>query len=116
MALHELATNAAKHGALQARSGTIDVSWSIIERDGGEPRVEFNWQENDGPAVAAPQRQGFGRTVLERVVPVSLGGEASLTFPEGGARWRLEVPLDMLTREGSAAMPVPLVPAQSAAT
>ena len=100
LALHELATNAAKHGALQAPTGTIDVTWSIQERDGDPPDLKFCWRETGGPITSEPpSRRGFGRTVLERVVPASMGGSASLSFPEGFAQWCLHVPVAMLTQQ-----------------
>ncbi len=103
LALHELATNAVKHGALRAETGTIEISWSIDEGHGTEPRIEFYWKEAGGPAIEEPLRSGFGRTVLERVVPRSLAGSASLSFPEGGAQWRLDAPFTMLTKKGTQA-------------
>jgi PAS domain S-box-containing protein len=99
LALHELATNAAKHGALQTDTGTIDVTWSIRQAQGAEPRLELSWKEAGGPVVAEPQRRGFGRTVLEQVVPKSVGGSASLTFPAGGLQYILDAQLGLLTKQ-----------------
>lgn len=104
LALHELATNAAKHGALQANAGTIDVTWRILDRSENEPQLELCWRESGGPNPKEfPQRRGFGRTVLERVVPASMGGSASLVFEGGGASWRLQAPVAMLTQQPAAA-------------
>jgi two-component sensor histidine kinase len=90
MALHELATNAVKHGAL-AGNGTIRVKWSIEERDG--PAVfSMAWLEEGGPPVAKPRRSGFGRTVIERMIAQALEGTASLDFAPGGIAWRFTCP------------------------
>jgi two-component sensor histidine kinase len=90
MALHELATNAVKHGAL-AGNGTIRVEWSIEERDG--PAVfSMAWLEEGGPPVAKPRRSGFGRTVIERMIAQALEGTASLDFAPGGIAWRFTCP------------------------
>jgi PAS domain S-box-containing protein len=91
LALHELATNAVKHGALSVADGKIDVSWAV---DGGA--LVFSWREI-GNVAREPGRRGFGRTVLEQVVPRSLGGAASLQFDDRGVEWRLQAPLERLT-------------------
>jgi PAS domain S-box-containing protein len=97
LALHELATNAAKHGALAAKQGSIEVSWRILSDGLDEPRVEFCWRESGVKNYFEPIRRGFGRTVLEHVVPQALAGSASLEFTGGGARWRLDAPYVMFT-------------------
>jgi two-component sensor histidine kinase len=90
MALHELATNAVKHGAL-AGNGTIRVEWSIEEREG--PAVfGMAWLEDGGPPVAKPRRSGFGRTVIERMIAQALEGKAILDFAPGGIVWRFTCP------------------------
>lgn len=96
LALHELATNAAKHGALHDGSGTLHVSWRLLTEPGYEPTVEFIWQEAGGNLTPS-SRRGFGRTVLERVVPAALAGKAELNISASGAIWRLRAPLTMLT-------------------
>jgi PAS domain S-box-containing protein len=98
LALHELATNAAKHGAFASSTGAISVSWHIAGQ-GGEAHVEFRWQEENGLATERPGRSGFGRTVLERVVPATLGGTASLEFRDGKVCWLLQAPLSALTKK-----------------
>ncbi|HEY8615700.1 HWE histidine kinase domain-containing protein [Phenylobacterium sp.] len=88
MAVHELATNAAKHGALGAPDGRVDVAWEVR----GE-RVHVVWQETGGPAVTAPSRRGFGTTVLERALGGAVGGETRLDWRAVGLRCELELPL-----------------------
>jgi two-component sensor histidine kinase/integral membrane sensor domain MASE1 len=68
LALHELATNAAKYGALSDRNGKIGIYWTII-REGESSRLKLKWQEKGGPQVAQPARQGFGTTLLKAVFP-----------------------------------------------
>lgn len=95
MALHELATNAAKHGALSAPSGRVEVSWEVSDRDSSETGgvLELSWREHGGPAVREPDRRGFGSRLLEQALPRQLGGEAVLTFAPDGMEYRLEAPL-----------------------
>lgn len=78
LALHELATNAAKYGALSVPDGLVEIRWFNAEGDVSS-KVQFEWQERDGPRVAAPGRQGFGSKLLRSVFP-----KAQLDFvPEG---------------------------------
>ena len=79
LAFHELATNAAKYGALSVDSGHVDIDWRHAD---GEVRVR--WSERDGPAVEPPDRRGFGRVLLERLVGPTLNGSVALDFrPDG---------------------------------
>ena len=93
LALHELATNAAKYGALSTERGRIRISWGLIG-DRAERRFRIAWVESGGPEVAAPERRGFGRTVVERNVARVLEGEVQLDFAKDGVRWSLVVPDD----------------------
>lgn len=68
--MHELATNAAKHGSLTTESGTVSVRWSV-DTSATEPTIVFQWQERGGPPVTPPKRKGFGTVLLERAVPTS---------------------------------------------
>ena len=88
-ALHELATNASKHGALTAPQGRVLVSWRGPEPD---DRLHFEWIERDGPAVQSSLRQGFGYLVLAELVAQSLQGTAKLDFAPTGIQWRLDIP------------------------
>jgi two-component sensor histidine kinase len=93
MALHELATNAAKYGALSNAEGTVLVDWSAFDRPKGR-RLRLHWRENGGPPVAAERRRGFGSTLIEKSVAAQLGGTAKLDFSEAGLSCTLECPLD----------------------
>ena len=85
LALHELASNSAKYGALSGDTGTATLRWSV-ERDGG---FEFTWVEAGGPPVAPPERSGFGSRLLERIVASYFDGSSELDLPTDGLRFRL---------------------------
>lgn len=99
MALHELATNAAKHGALANDSGRIGISWSVASD--GERTFHLAWTEQGGPPVVAPTRTGFGRTVLERMITGTLGGCATLQFADGGVTWTFSGPSAGVLEDGA---------------
>ena len=79
--LHELATNAAKYGALSEGGGMVEVRWS---RPPEERAVHLHWSEHGGPVVQPPTRKGFGHTLIERSVRYELDGSARLSFPPSG--------------------------------
>lgn len=92
MALHELATNAAKYGALSAPTGTLTVAWSVAATEGGR-RLWIEWQESGGPIVQQPTDRGFGTRLVERGIREELKGSAQLAFEPAGLHCRLEIPL-----------------------
>ena len=82
LALHELATNAAKYGALSVPSGHIEITWEVEQAN--SPRFFFRWQERGGPSVAVPARKGFGSRLIEGALAMELDGEVRITYdPEG---------------------------------
>jgi PAS domain S-box-containing protein len=87
LALHELATNAGKYGALSTEKGRVDVFWAI---DGDTFAV--SWTEHDGPPVSAPERGGFGTIVMKTMTERSLNGAVGLDYPPSGVMWRLTCP------------------------
>jgi two-component sensor histidine kinase len=87
LALHELATNASKHGALSTPHGEVAIRWQLEEAD---DRIKFSWHENGGPPVVPPQRRGFGRVVIEQIVPRALNGSGKLEFQPSGVSWTFE--------------------------
>jgi two-component sensor histidine kinase len=87
LALHELATNAGKYGALSTDTGLVYVSW---ETDDGT--FTMSWTEREGPLVSAPQRRGFGTIVMEVMAERSLNGKVELLYPSAGLTWRLICP------------------------
>jgi PAS domain S-box-containing protein len=90
LAIHELATNAIKHGALSVEQGVVDLCWGA---DSTSHMFHFDWKERHGPAVNTTSHNGFGTVILERVVPASFGGTASLSDSAEGFSWHLEAPL-----------------------
>lgn len=90
MALHELAVNAAKYGALSAPSGQVRVSW----RPSGPGRLRLEWEELGGPPVQPPSRRGFGSQLVEKALASELGGEVRLEFPPEGVRCSMDMALD----------------------
>ena len=91
MALHELATNALKYGALANDVGTVNIEWG---RECKGPRDEFwmTWQESGGPPVVEPTRRGFGTTVISRLLTTSLGGNVEVRYAVTGFSWTLRCP------------------------
>ena len=94
MVLHELATNAAKHGALSAPEGRVELSWS--RADGA---LHLLWREEGGPPVGTPSRRGFGRQLIERAVAHDLRGQAEIDFAREGLSYRLRAPLAEIAAE-----------------
>jgi len=88
LVLHELATNAIKHGAFSTPAGRVGVRW-CVERD----QLDLEWCESGGPPVAKPKHTGFGSLLIEQAVPYELGGTATLEFEPGGVRCKITVPL-----------------------
>jgi PAS domain S-box-containing protein len=92
LALHELATNASKYGALSNAAGFISISWRLDPKMAKDRRLHLVWQEHDGPPVIAPTRGGFGRMVIELMVGQALRGSVQLEFPSTGVVWHLQIP------------------------
>jgi two-component sensor histidine kinase len=92
MAIHELTTNAAKHGALSTFGGKVEVRWRI---EPGElaPMLHFSWVEHGGPRVSTPTRQGFGSRLLKRVLAAQLQADVSMEFAEEGLRFSMKMPI-----------------------
>ena len=86
LVFHELATNAAKYGALSAPGGRLEVSWRVA---GDEIAVE--WVESGGPEVTVPKRRSFGSNLIERSLG-GFGGSAKLEFAPGGVICRMALP------------------------
>jgi PAS domain S-box-containing protein len=93
LALHELATNAAKYGALSNESGVVELRWHVVHEDEA-PRFCLTWSEQGGPPILAPPaRRGFGSRLIERSFATEVGGEVKLTYAPTGLVCRLEAPL-----------------------
>jgi PAS domain S-box-containing protein len=103
MAVHELATNAGKYGALANASGLISVAWSVESRCGQEPVFTMIWRERGGPPVKAPARQGFGTAVMCEMTEMSLSAEVGLDFEATGLTWRLGCAAEEVLEESQSA-------------
>jgi two-component sensor histidine kinase len=93
MIVHEIATNAAKYGALSNETGTVRLDWEITE-DAPKPRLRMIWTEAGGPVVTAPVQRGFGSRLIERSARDQLGGEATVDFLPRGVVYTISCALD----------------------
>jgi PAS domain S-box-containing protein len=97
LVLHELATNARKHGALSVPQGRLSVTWQM--RTNGGCSLLLSWKESHGPRVSAPSAHGFGRTLIEQTVRAR-GGEASVDYRTDGLSCEIKLPLPETARPG----------------
>lgn len=98
LAIHELATNAIKYGALSEHGGKVRISWTFD----GEPaatHLSLKWIEQDGPPVSPPLRRGFGHVVIGEMVERSLNGKVAIDFAPEGMNWRASIPAVHLVRD-----------------
>ena len=93
MVFHELATNAAKYGALSSPTGMVRVSWQTVLGAGVPPVLVLQWREESGPPVKVPKRRGFGSRLIEGSVKGDLGGSSRMVFDPDGLNCRLEIEL-----------------------
>jgi len=91
MVLHEMATNAAKYGALSTRQGHIEITWQLS--GGNEKSVELVWQERGGPAVEPRSPGGFGTKLIDHVISHDLDGSSKVDFDPAGVRWTIAFPV-----------------------
>ncbi len=91
MVVHELATNAAKYGALSAPGGRVLIEWSVVDEGAGES-LALTWAEIGGPPVIAPARRGVGLTVIQEAIGYELGGKVDLQFAPTGVRCEMIIP------------------------
>jgi PAS domain S-box-containing protein len=99
LAIHELATNAIKYGALSESGGKVSVSWTLDGNSGAPGPLLLNWIERDGPPVSPPSRKGFGHVVVGEMVERSLGGKVAVEFATEGLKWRVSIPNANLVSE-----------------
>ncbi len=95
LATHELATNAAKYGALSNTAGKLHITWDVKRHDSGERMFRLQWAEHGGPLLAAPKpaKAGFGRTAIEKSLAQAVDGVVVLDFPPQGLVCTIEAPL-----------------------
>jgi len=92
MALHELATNATRHGALAGAAGRVEVTWDLRTHEGVRT-VRLDWRERGGPPVQGAQREGFGTTLLRKILPMQVNAAVEVRFEGDGLACRIEAPL-----------------------
>ena len=93
LVLHEMATNAAKYGALSSEAGTVTLDWELHE-EGADRTLRMTWTEAGGPEVTAPVQRGFGSRLIERSARDQLGGEATVDFLPGGVVYTVTCALE----------------------
>ena len=98
MALHELATNAGKYGALSNREGRVRISWRVATS--GQQVFSMSWLEDGGPAVATPTRHGFGQMVIGPMAGAAVHGTAEILFHATGIAWNLSAPIESTIESG----------------
>ncbi|WP_309090424.1 HWE histidine kinase domain-containing protein [Phenylobacterium sp.] len=92
LALHELATNAAKYGALSAVGGRVDLIWDVVSEDGAT-KLRLDWRESGGPPVEPPKRTGFGTRLIERGLSADLQGRVTIEYLPAGVVCAIEARL-----------------------
>jgi two-component sensor histidine kinase len=92
LVMHELATNAAKHGALSVAGGRVDVHWKIV--GDAPPHLELTWTELGGPKIERLSKRGFGMELIERGLRFELQGETRVEIVDGSLQWRMIIPAD----------------------
>lgn len=92
MALHELATNAAKYGALSTDDGYVTINWELVGA-GADRRLSLRWSESGGPPVTAPTRKGFGSVLIQRLLAAELGGEVNVAYETSGVVCTIDAPM-----------------------
>jgi len=96
MAFHELSTNALKHGAFSVETGQVAVTWTVSEEAPSMFRI--TWKEHGGPAPKPKTKSGFGKLVLEKLMPAAVEGTAETEAGPDGITWTLSAPLDHVLR------------------
>jgi two-component system, chemotaxis family, CheB/CheR fusion protein len=92
MALHELATNAAKYGALSSKEGHVEIVWRLNGND-DDRRLNLTWTESGGPPVATPKRKGFGARMIERALAQELSGKVRVAYDASGVVCTIDAPM-----------------------
>src|SRR5262249_9107814 len=99
MGIHELATNAAKHGALSVKGGRVEVAWRVAAG-----RMHLRWREHGGPPVHPPARRGFGLRVIEASFRQQRPGSVELGFAPSGLSCEVDLPLTRLSARRAVAL------------
>jgi two-component sensor histidine kinase len=94
MVLHELVTNAVKHGALSKPDGRVSVHWDRHSRGDAGTSLTIEWREFGGPPIVAPIQFSYGANLIRELIPHELGGKVDLVFAAEGVCCRIEIPLE----------------------
>lgn len=100
LAIHELATNAMKYGALSSDTGKVSLRWSVAQAE-GERRLEIEWRESGGPPVSNPSHKGFGTAIITRNPEMALRGKVTLDYAPEGVVWRVVTTEKVFSGDGS---------------
>lgn len=100
LAIHELATNAMKYGALSSETGKVTLRWGLVQDD-GKQRLDIEWRESGGPPVSRPSHKGFGTAIITRNPEMALRGEVMLDYAPEGVVWRVSTTDNVFSSEGS---------------
>jgi two-component sensor histidine kinase len=103
MTFHELATNAAKYGALSAPAGRVEIVWTVVTDETRSRRLNLRWAERNGPTVAAPLARGFGSRLIEQSITQQLDGQVKLRFEPEGLVCEITIPLHVQDETAQAA-------------
>ena len=98
LVFHELATNAAKYGALSVASGCVKVAWRVVETD-GVASFALDWREEGGPAIAPPKGAGFGSRLIKISIEQDLAGVIDIQYPPTGLTCVIQAPLPVPAAE-----------------
>jgi PAS domain S-box-containing protein len=101
LAIHELATNAIKYGALSAPTGKVRISWMLDGNAGASSQLSLNWIEQGGPPATPPSRKGFGHVVIVDMIERSLNGKVAVEFAVEGLKWSVSMPATNLVSDQS---------------
>jgi PAS domain S-box-containing protein len=99
MGFHELATNAAKYGALSVPEGIVEVRWTKQSED--QESVRLTWRERNGPVVSPPKQKGFGSRLIERALAYEMNGTAKVDYAPDGLRFEISIPETALQGHGA---------------
>ena len=99
LAIHELATNAIKYGALSAPTGKVRISWMLDGNAGASSQLALNWIEQGGPPATPPSRKGFGHVVIVDMIERSLNGKVAVEFAVEGLKWSVSMPATNLVSD-----------------
>ena len=91
MVLHELATNAAKYGALSRPEGRVELKWDVVAQGQAASQLTITWTERNGPQITVPARRGFGSRLIEQTIRLELDGEIRFDFDPLGLRCRMAI-------------------------